>query len=79
MVAKLNLKAAREAAKLTQTDAGKLIGVNRNTIRSYETGESSPSIDVLERLCGAYGFTVCMVKSSEYSKIRQILAILAEK
>lgn len=78
MLTSIDLKAARKAAKLTQEEAGKLIGVTRSTIGSYESGDSSPSIQGLIDLCSAYGFNICLLKTAEMDKIRQILAILWE-
>ncbi len=78
MIAGIDLRAARKAKKLTQTDAGKLIGVNRNTIHSYESGESKPSIQVITDLCSAYGFNICLLTEQEYAILQGIEPFLAK-
>jgi Zn-dependent peptidase ImmA (M78 family)/DNA-binding XRE family transcriptional regulator len=48
----------REAAGLTQEDAGRLVGVTRQTIAAWERGERSPSVDQLARLARAFRITL---------------------
>ena len=44
----------REAARLTQEDAGRQVGVTRQTIAAWERGERSPSVEQLGRLALAF-------------------------
>ena len=47
----INLRNARKAVNLTQEQLAKELGVNRATVSKYETGEISPSVDQLIRIC----------------------------
>lgn len=47
----INLRNARKSAKLTQEQLAKELGVNRATVSKYETGEISPSVDQLIKIC----------------------------
>ena len=51
LVLKNNLKAARSALGLSQTELAKLVGVSRNTISSIETGQFSPTAKLALVLC----------------------------
>ena len=48
------LKWAREAAGFTQEEAAQRVGINKQTISSYECDRGVPSGNVLLRLCLAY-------------------------
>lgn len=48
-------KRARFRTGLTQEDLGRDVGVSRQSICSYETGETYPSEPVLMRLCNRLG------------------------
>jgi len=50
----ITLKAARVNANLTQAEASKLIGVNIDTIRNWERGESYPSVPHLKKIERVY-------------------------
>lgn len=52
---RIRLKLARRAAKLTQGDAAAEMGVTRQTVSSWERGETAPSVDALASLCAVYG------------------------
>ena len=47
----INLRMARKAANFTQEQLAKALGVNRATVSKYETGEISPSVDQLIKIC----------------------------
>jgi transcriptional regulator with XRE-family HTH domain len=44
------IRAAREAANLTQIDLAKKLGVNQGCISRYETGTGRPHVDVAFKL-----------------------------
>lgn len=50
---KNRLKEARVAAKLSQAQLAEMVGVSRNTIRSIETGQFSPTAKLALILCVA--------------------------
>ena len=52
------LKAAREAAGLTQTAAAQRAGIAQSLWAQYERGATAPSIDQAARLAQAVGATV---------------------
>ncbi len=49
-----NLKAARKAIGLTQTDVAAQLGVANTTLSNWENGVSRPDVDNLRRLCLLY-------------------------
>ena len=59
------IRAAREAAGMTQAEVAKALGVSEASIRLYELGKRKPNPEVLERIAAAVGiedpnyFSVC--------------------
>ena len=53
---KITLEAARVNAGLTQDEAANLIGINRTTLYRYESGESVPNWDTVNRISDVYQF-----------------------
>jgi transcriptional regulator with XRE-family HTH domain len=58
MEIKLNLKAARYQAGMTQEDAGKALGVSQYTVSKWETGEIRPLVKMRRIIAKAYGLGV---------------------
>lgn len=54
---KMTLKALRVNAGLTQQEAADKIGVFIGTLRSYESGKTSPDPVVIGKMCDLYGMT----------------------
>lgn len=54
----LLLKAARVNAGLTQAEAAKALGINKNTILSYEKYRTIPDIEIAKKIAKLYGVTV---------------------
>lgn len=52
---KWKLRACRVQAGLTQKEAAELIGVSEPSIVSYETGKSSPCMEIGQKLSEVYG------------------------
>lgn len=52
------LKKAREKMRLSQSEAGRMVGVGKAAISKIERGGKSPSSDVLVRLCKLYGVDI---------------------
>ena len=55
---KLNLKAARYQAGMTQEEAGKVLGVGQYTVSKWETGEIRPLVKMRRIIAKAYGLGV---------------------
>lgn len=55
---KEQLKKLREAAKLTQKQAAKKIGVVQSSVSMWETGESIPQTKILVKIAEVYGCSV---------------------
>ncbi len=53
LILKNNLKAARAAKNLSQTQLAAMVGVSRNTISSIETGQFNPTAKLALILCVA--------------------------
>ena len=47
------LRTARKNADLSQVELGQLLGVANTTISNWEKDISEPSLDMIEKLCGA--------------------------
>lgn len=52
------LRKARDRSGLSQSEAGKAVGVGKAAISKIERGGTSPSSDVLVRLCKLYGVEI---------------------
>ncbi len=53
------LRSARDAAGLSQVEAGERSGVHHVSIAKFETDKATPTLRVLYLLAGAYGVDVC--------------------
>ncbi len=53
LILRNNIKQARAALGLSQSDLAKIVGVSRNTISSIETGQYSPTAKLALILCVA--------------------------
>ena len=53
LILRNNLKAMRQAKKLSQAQLAELVGVSRNTISSIETGQFNPTAKLALVLCFA--------------------------
>ena len=54
---KVSLKAARVNANMTQKEAGEVIGVSKDTIKSIEKGKRNIRVNEFDALCRAYNCT----------------------
>lgn len=65
------LQSARDAEKLTQKEASKVIGISEQSLIKYESGVIFPKVDVLELLCSLYHVTISWVLygDADYSSI----------
>jgi transcriptional regulator with XRE-family HTH domain len=60
------VRAAREAAGLSQESLAEMSGINRGFLGELERGESSPTVTTLEKVCKALGVPVSeLVRSAE--------------
>ncbi len=59
---KITLKALRTNSRLTLEEASKLIGVSRETLRSYENGKTAPDLKILPKILKVYKADINDVK-----------------
>ena len=52
---RITLKAARVNANLTQLQAAKALGVSVQSLLNYETGKTSPTIRIVQKMENLYG------------------------
>ena len=52
------IKELRLDKKLTQEELGNALGLAKNTISQYETGERTPSVKVFKDMAAFFGVTV---------------------
>lgn len=52
------LREQREKKQMTQSELGKMLGVERATVSRYETGDREPDSEVIRRLAGFFGVSV---------------------
>lgn len=55
MIQKATLKAIRVNLGLTQEEAAKKIGINKETLSRYECGKSFPDVPIIKRIEQVYG------------------------
>ncbi len=53
---KITLEAARVNAGLTQKESAEKLGVSTKTLQNYESGESVPKWDMVQRIGELYSF-----------------------
>lgn len=51
------LKQVREENGLSQTEIAQKLGINQNTVSSWEVGRTQPKHETIITLCGLYGCT----------------------
>ena len=54
----ISMKAARVNAGLTLEEAAKALGINKNTLISYESGKVSPRVDTAKKMSELYGIPI---------------------
>lgn len=74
---------ARKRCGYTQEELGKAIGVNANTISSYETGKTQPSMDKIIRISEVSGLSIGEILAySDYHNVdspnNQIIELFRE-
>lgn len=52
---KVSLKAARVNAELTQKEAANALGLTERTLQNYESGDTIPNWDTVDKLSALYG------------------------
>lgn len=52
----ISLKAARVNANFTQETAAIQLGISKATLQNYETGETSPTMEMVEKISVLYEF-----------------------
>ena len=59
------LKKVRAYYGMTQIEVAQKAGIAINSLRRYESDERTPTMDVLEKIAGAYGITVAQLLWSQ--------------
>jgi len=59
------IKALRKSLGLTQKDFGERIGVQANTITSYESGVRTPNNSMILAICREYGVSEAWLRAGE--------------
>ena len=60
---KITLRAARVNAGLTQCQVMQALGYARSTLKAWETGERSPKLQDLKRLCALYSVSTEQIEA----------------
>ena len=69
---------ARKRCGYTQAEMGKALGVNANTISSYERGKTQPSMEKLMKIAEISGFSLGEVLAyTDYHNVNSPFHILA--
>lgn len=61
-MAKFSMRAARVNAGLSRDEAAIKIGVSVSTIKNWENGTSSPTVDKVPSICETYGLAYDDIK-----------------
>ena len=59
------LKAARKQKGLSQTELGKLLGVQAQTVGRWENGKSEPNLETINKLCKILNIPIYSLISKE--------------
>ena len=71
----MNLKAVRKSKKLTQRQLGEAVGVKRESIARYESGDRRPSYEVLVRIAHALGIPVMEMLEIVYGPMETVTLV----
>jgi transcriptional regulator with XRE-family HTH domain len=63
-----NLRVLRKQKGLSQEELAFQAGINRNYVGQIEREEKSPTVDVVEKLCGSLGVTPSTLLSRSVQK-----------
>ncbi len=66
-----SLRKIRKEHKLTQQDIANVLGVDRTTYTLYETGNTNPPIESLEKLSSIYNATIGYILGKEEDNHRE--------
>lgn len=69
-----NLKALRDANKLTQEKVASYLGIKRDSYANYESGLREAPVEVLEAACELFGCELDML-FSDNNEIRQCMLV----
>ncbi len=58
----ITLRSARINKNLRQTDVAKILGVNKKTVGSWESGKTKPGIKYIDPICELYGVNYNQIK-----------------
>lgn len=70
------IRAAREAAGMTQAEVAKRLGVSESSIRLYELGKRQPNDEILGRIAEAVGVDPQAFVEIEVGSVRDALEVL---
>ncbi|MEY8257017.1 XRE family transcriptional regulator [Erysipelotrichaceae bacterium 66-17] len=75
------IKEARKDCGMSQKEVADILGINRSTIASYETGNSEPDIDTYIKLCKIYNanYVDILNKAYELQEIAQFTPTIEEE
>lgn len=59
------LKELREEAGLSPYSAGRRAGVQHSSVLRWESGETVPRVDLLQRVLSEYGYEIELVKKDD--------------
>ncbi len=60
----INVRAARLAAGISQTELGNRVGLNQATISRIERGRQEPSLTQIQRIAAALGYELALQPKS---------------
>jgi transcriptional regulator with XRE-family HTH domain len=63
-----NLRTLRKSKKLTLQSLGKALNISKSTLSDYETGRTSPPIDVCKKIVNFFGTTIDKLEISDISE-----------
>lgn len=63
-----NLRNLRKSQKLTLEGLGKALNMSKSTLSDYETGKTSPPLDVCEQIANFFGTKIDNIQNSENSE-----------
>lgn len=71
---------ARKKCGFTQAELGKVLGVGANTISSYETGKTQPSMDKIMKLAEISGLSIGEILTySDYHNVNSPIPDVIER
>lgn len=69
---KISLRAARVNANLLQREVADMLGINKATLQSYESGATVPNWDIVEKMEQLYDYPASYIFFGHKTRLKRV-------